>query len=396
MNRILQISNLNDAARELKKLGVSSGGIEAMAPKALVLAVKLHQVKLGAANILKQEMLSLGGDAAVAKGVVEGKLPLSDVILLGDSRRIKRLIEKLEYQKIFGLPEIKNDLKKLLGISKINHRFLKLKGRNIDLSTIKIMGILNITPDSFSDGANFIDPDTALKRALEMVDQGADMIDVGGESTRPGAGKVSLKEEMGRVIPVIEKIRAVSNIPISVDTYKSSVAQVALEKGADMINDISALRFDSSMIDLLQKNPEVPVILMHMQGEPGNMQKDPQYDDVIPEILNFLEERIEYCLSAGIKEDRILIDPGIGFGKRHQDNLEILQKLSEFKCLGKPLVLGASRKSFIGRIYQSEPSERLAGSLAAAAQGVKQGAAIIRVHDVLEHKRFIKTLQEID
>jgi dihydropteroate synthase len=395
MNRILQISNLDDARKELKKIGVSTGGIEVMAPKARVLAVKLHKVKLGAANILKQEMLSLGGDAAVAKGVVEGRIPLSDVILLGSSSRIRRLIGKLEHQSIFGLSEIKDDLKKLLNFSEPHSRILKIKNRTIDLGTVKIMGILNVTPDSFSDGAEYLDADAALEKALEMIEQGADIIDIGGESTRPGANKVTVSEEMERVIPVIRKLRAVSDIPVSVDTYKSTVAKAALESGADLINDVSALRFDNDMIGVLQEHPYVPVILMHMQGEPGNMQENPHYDDVIPDILSFLKERIEHCTAAGISEERILIDPGIGFGKRQEDNLQILQKLSEFQCLGRPLVLGASRKSFIGRIYQSDSSERLAGSLAAAAQGVKQGAAIIRVHDVLEHNRFIKTLQEI-
>ena len=395
MNRILQISNLDDAKKELKKIGVSSGGIEVMAPKARVLAVKLHKVKLGAANILKQEMLSLGGDAAVAKGVVEGRLPHSDVILLGSRNRIKKLIGKLEYQSIFGLSEIKDELKKLIKFSEPQSRILKLKNSVIDLGTIKIMGILNVTPDSFSDGAEFLDPEAALRKALEMIDQGADIIDIGGESTRPGAVKVTVNEEMDRVIPIIKKIRAVSDIPVSIDTYKSTVANVALENGADLINDVSALRFDDEMIEVLQDHPEVPVILMHMQGEPGNMQKNPHYNDVIPDILSFLQERIEHCKTAGISEERILIDPGIGFGKRQEDNLQILQKLSEFQCLGRPLVLGASRKSFIGKIYKSLASERLAGSLAAAAQAVKQGIEIIRVHDVLEHKRFIRTLQDI-
>ncbi len=395
MNRILQIKNISDARLELKKIGVSSGGIEVMASKTRTLNIKFHNVKLGAANILKQEMLSLGGDAAVAKGVVEGRVPLSDVILLGNRNRIKKLIQKLEYQSIFGLKEIKEELERFLKIQETGPGSLKLGNKILDLSNMKIMGILNVTPDSFSDGAEFYDSGAAVKRAMEMIDQGADIIDVGGESTRPGAKKVSVDEEINRVIPVIEKIRAESDIPISIDTSKSETARAALESGADLLNDISALRFDQQMVSVLQEFPEVPIILMHMQGEPGNMQKDPYYNDVIPEIISFLKERIEFCKKSDISEERILVDPGIGFGKRQGDNLEILRKLSEFNCLGRPLVLGASRKSFIGRIYESDTTERLAGSLAAAVEAFKQGAAIIRVHDVLEHKRFIKTLQEI-
>jgi dihydropteroate synthase len=395
MNRILQISNYCDAKEELQKMGVSSGGIEVMAPKAKVLAIKLHEVKLGAANILKQEMLSLGGDAAVAKGVVEGRITSSDVILLGSRNRIQKLIKKLEYQSIFGLSNIKEDLKRLISLHDNENNKLQLKNKILDLSTTRIMGILNVTPDSFSDGSRYMDPELAFNRALEMIDAGADILDIGGESTRPGADKVTAEQELERVIPVIEKIRAVSDIPISIDTYKARIAEAALNSGADLINDISALRFDERMLEILKNNPEIPVILMHMKGEPGNMQKDPKYEDVVPEILSFLRERIEFCTEAGIDPDRILLDPGIGFGKRQQDNLDILHKISEFKCLGRPVVLGASRKSFIDRIYKSDAENRLEGSLAAAAQAVSQGVNILRVHDVLSTKRFIKTLQEI-
>lgn len=396
MNRILNISNLQDARSELQKIKVSSQGVEVMAPKFLKMSVKLTNVHVGAANILKQEMLSIGGDAAVARGVVNGIEKISDVILLGNTDKINKLIKKLENQSIFGLTEIRHDLKKLLSIRLVNEKqILKVGEKIIDLSSPKIMGILNVTPDSFSDGNKFLDTEKAVKKALQMIEEGADFIDIGGESTRPGAQKVELQEELDRVIPVIKKIRQKSDIPISIDTYKSEVAEAALAAGADLINDISALRFDEKMIEILQYNKSVPVILMHMLGTPQTMQKEPFYNDVIEEIIEFFQERIEYCIANGIDISRIIIDPGIGFGKRQEDNLEILEKLSEFKCFGVPVLLGASRKSFISRIYPSEAGERLEGSLAAAALGLEAGANIFRVHDVKAHKRFLQVWQQV-
>jgi len=270
-----------------------------------------------------------------------------------------------------------------------------LKDKTLDLSTPKIMGILNVTPDSFSDGNKFLDVDKAVIQALQMEKEGANIIDIGGESTRPGARKIETQEELDRVIPVIKKIRQDSDILISIDTYKSEVAEAALEAGAEIVNDISALRFDNGMIELLKSNPKVPIILMHMLGTPQTMQKNPSYDDVIEEILNFFEERIDYCVSSGIDLSRIIIDPGIGFGKRLQDNLEILRKLEEFKCFGVPVLLGASRKNFIGKIYESLPDERLEGSLAASSLGLESGVNIIRVHDVKAHKAFMNVWQKI-
>jgi dihydropteroate synthase len=394
MNRILQIRNLQEAKTELEKIKVSSQGVEVMSPKCLGMSIKLTDVHVGAANILKQEMLSVGGDAAVARGVVNGVEKVSDVILLGNADKIKKLIKKLEYQTIFGLTEIKNDLVKMLSIRQNKCNFIfNIKGEDSDLSNPKIMGILNITPDSFSDGSKFISVEKAVEHALQMEKDGADFVDIGGESTRPGAKKIELQQELDRVIPVIQKIREKSDIPISIDTYKSEVARAAITVGADLINDISALRFDEKMVNVLLDNPSVPIILMHMLGTPANMQKQPFYEDVIEEILTFFDERIKYCNSRGIDISRIIVDPGIGFGKRQEDNLEILKKFGEFHALGTPVLLGASRKSFIGRIYKSKAEERLAGSLASTALGLEGRANIIRVHDVKEHNQFLKVWQ---
>ena len=378
MNRILTINSLQDAARELKKINVSSRGVEVMAPKALGLSIKLSNVKLGAANILKQEMLSIGGDAAVAKGVVNGKLETSDLILLGNLDKIKKdlinMIDTLENpQKMF-----------------LNCNVIKLK-----LDETRIIGILNATPDSFSDGNLYYKTEEAVQHALDMISEGADIIDIGGESTRPGAMKINADSELKRVIPIIEKIRRKSEIPISIDTNKAEVAKIAIQAGASIINDISALRFDVGMVKVLQKFPEVPIILMHMQGTPETMQDDPYYEDVIEDILLFFEERINFCQENGIKRERIIIDPGIGFGKRQEDNLTILKKLSEFKCFGVPVLIGASRKSFIKKVYDSIATERLAGSLASTAYAIQNRVELIRVHDVKEHTEFLKIMKEI-
>ncbi len=396
MNRILNINSLQDAKRELEKINVSSQGVEVMAPKAIGLSIKITDVKVGAANILKQEMLSIGGDAAVARGVVNGKLEISDIILLGNLDKIIKLVEKLNYQTIFGLPEIKQDLINIIDSLENPHsKILNCYGTKLKLNETKIMGILNVTPDSFSDGNKYLNADKAVERALEMIVQGADIIDIGGESTRPGAKRISAEVELKRVIPIIKELRNNSDILISIDTTKAEVAKEALQAGASILNDVSALQFDADMIGVLQNFPEVPVVLMHMQGTPETMQDDPHYEDVIEEILNFFEERINYCEVNGISRKRIVIDPGIGFGKRQEDNLNILKKISEFKCLGVPIILGASRKSFIGNIYDSDMEGRLAGSLAATAFAFQNNIEIIRVHDVLQQSRFLNILKEI-
>jgi dihydropteroate synthase len=396
MNRILTINSLQDAKKELEKINVSTQGIQVMAPKALGLSIKLTDVKLGAANILKQEMLSIGGDAAVARGVVNGKLEFSDMILLGNLDKIKKLVKKLNYQTIFGLPEIKQDLINIIDSQENPYsKVLNCNGTRLELNETKIMGILNVTPDSFSDGNLYFDSSKAVKRALEMIAEGADIIDIGGESTRPGAQKVNAETERERVIPIIKKLRKISDIPISIDTTKAEVAKEALKAGASILNDISALQFDAGMIKVLQNFSEVPVVLMHMQGTPDTMQDDPYYEDVIEEILLFFKERINFCVGNEILHDRIIIDSGIGFGKRQEDNLVILKKIAELKCLGVPIILGASRKSFIGNIYDSEITERLAGNLASTAFAFQNNIEIIRVHDVIEQKNFLNVMKEI-
>jgi dihydropteroate synthase len=275
---------------------------------------------------------------------------------------------------------------------------MKLKWRNIDFDFSQktyIMGILNVTPDSFSDGGHFFNKDRAVEQAFRMIEDGADIIDVGGESTRPGAAEVSVKEEIKRVVPIIKAITKQASVPVSIDTFKSSVAEAAVSAGASMINDISGLRFDPKMPDLAAKI-KVPVVIMHIQGTPKNMQRNPSYKALIPEIMDYLREGISITRRSGISDEKIIIDPGIGFGKTVAHNLEIINRLNEFAGLEKPILLGHSRKSFIGNILDNAPAaDRLEGTAAAAAIGIFNGANIIRVHDIKEMARVARIADEI-
>jgi dihydropteroate synthase len=256
------------------------------------------------------------------------------------------------------------------------------------------MGVLNVTPDSFSDGGKFLDVEDAVRCGIKMAEEGADIIDVGGESTRPGSDPATIEEELSRVIPVIEALAKEIDIPISIDTYKSQVAKKALGAGAEMINDISALRFDPKMKEVASEY-QVPIVLMHIKGTPKNMQENPYYEDVIEEIIKYLKESIQLAKDGGVQEENIIIDPGIGFGKRLEDNLNILKNLKKFSILNHPILVGPSRKSFIGKVLNLQVAERLEGSLAALAVGIMNGANIIRVHDVKESKKVAGLMDAI-
>lgn len=261
-----------------------------------------------------------------------------------------------------------------------------------------IMGILNTTPDSFSDGGQYLDPALALDRALEMIDQGADIIDIGGESTRPkgpygeGAADISVEEELRRTVPIIKKLAAQTNIPISIDTTKSEVAQKALDAGADIVNDISALRFDAKMATVVAKY-NVPVVLMHMQGTPKTMQQNPTYKDVIGEIQSFFASQIELAYNNGIHHSNIILDPGFGFGKRFEHNITILAQLQEFQALNCPILAGPSRKQFTGP--DLAPPKRVPGTIAAVSQCILAGAHIVRVHDVFETHQAAQLIDKV-
>jgi dihydropteroate synthase len=260
--------------------------------------------------------------------------------------------------------------------------------REYDLSErTLIMGVLNITPDSFSDGGRFFEWTRAVEQGKRLAEEGADILDVGGESTRPGSRPVPEEEELRRVIPVIEALRPKISIPISIDTRKAAVAERALQSGAEMVNDVSALRFDEGMAEVVSRR-KVPVVLMHLRGQPETMQADTHYDDLIGEIRGFFRERIDYAVSRGISRDRIILDPGIGFGKS-------MEELRSFRVLGQPLMIGTSRKAFLGRILDLPPEEREEGSLATVAVAIQNGANIVRVHEVRRTRRAVQVADAI-
>ncbi|MBI5183695.1 MAG: dihydropteroate synthase [Nitrospinae bacterium] len=379
----------------MERIGVDPHGIESMAPKALFYTIKLEGVESPAANILKQEMLSLDGDAAVARGVIDHSVDQSDVLLIGSVKNLRRLIQKLKNQP-FGLDTISQEIEDVLtNVTEGRDLTLSCGKYTLDLNKrVHIMGILNITPDSFYDGGRFLRLEDALSGAEDMVKEGADIIDIGSESSRPGADPISVDEELRRILPVVKALVRKLDIPISVDTYKSPVAKAVLDEGASIINDISGLKFDEDIAGVIA-GYDAGVVIMHIPDRPKTMQENPHYESLFSEIISYLRSSIEKGIANGIKPDKFIIDPGIGFGKRKGDNLQILKNLSEFKSLGRPLLIGISRKSFIGEILNLPVEERLEGTLAASAVGVLNGANILRVHDIREVSRVVRIVDAI-
>jgi dihydropteroate synthase len=380
--RVLHIATPADAERELHLINVDSGGIAMMSAKMLTRCVKLTGLQCRQANILKQEMLGLGGDAAVARGTVACSIEKTDVILIGTDKQLHTLCSKLAPQP-FGLSALAAELKQILTNATQRPKFWRIRQQELSLERPLIMGILNVTPDSFSDGNLYNEPQCAIDRALEMVAEGADIIDVGGESTRPGAAPVSTEDELKRLIPVIAGLAGRTSCPISVDTWKSSVAHAAIDSGAAIINDISGFNFDPQMASVAART-SAGVVLMHTRGTPQSMQHDIVYIDLIGEIIHSLRQSLVMAGEAGIEQERVALDPGIGFGKLVAHNLEILRRLREFTCIGLPLLAGTSRKSFIGKILNRETGQRIHGTAATVALAVNNGADILRVHDVRE------------
>lgn len=393
--RILEI-NQEELLKEMRRAGVSEEGIKRMLLKGEFFQIFLPRIPYIVANIIKQKMLSLGGEAAVSKETVKGGQGTTDCIVLGTKKQVEELVDYLKEQRFSSLGEVVKELEGVLKNYKKNEWLLPFPRHPIKLgSKPLIMGILNVTPDSFYDGGRYTTVDSAVAQVEKMVEEGVDIIDVGGESTRPGSEMISVDEELRRVLPVIKELVKRVDVPISIDTYKAEVARLAIEEGVEMVNDISALRFDEKMIEVV-KEKKVPIVLMHMKGTPKDMQINPFYEDVVREIYEFLCERVEWAVTKGVGKDYIVIDPGIGFGKRVIDNLEIIRRLPEFKSLGLPILIGLSRKSFIGHILGGlPPEERLEGTASAVAISVLKGANIIRVHDVKAMRRVAETAHAI-
>jgi dihydropteroate synthase len=391
--RCLHITNANEAIQHMKRVGVDPTGVKLMEGKTLHLNLKVEGIEPRTANLLKQELLSLGGDVAVDGRGLDCSAKQTDAILMGTQKHFEKLILKLEsYPNLHPLGQsIKETLK---NISRTHYSIRCRKGTLILGKRTLLMGVLNITPDSFSDGGFFFDNEKAIAHGLRMVEEGADILDIGGESTRPGSKSLELEEELRRVIPVIESLAEKVDVPISIDTYKSTVAQKAIEAGAQMINDISGLHFDQSLSKIAVKE-DVPIVLMHIRGTPETMQKDIHYNSLFSEILLYLKDSVQRAESAGLDPHQIIVDPGIGFGKTIEDNLLIIKNLNEFRVLGKPILLGTSRKAFIGKILNTEVRDRLEGTLSTIAIGVLNGAHIIRSHEILQAKKAIAVADAI-
>ena len=381
-SHVILIRNQQEARRVLEEIGVDPGAYPYLLPKASFHCIKLKDISFRGANIIKQEMLSKGGEAAIARQALFGK-GSGDVLLMGTLKHYRLLINKLKVQP-FGLKKVATEIENILVALEPKQQIIELPhGKSLKLGErTLIMGILNVTPDSFSDGGKYLNSDQAVKRAREMIDEGADIIDIGAASSRPDSVMAGADEEIQRLLPVMDKLAA-QDIIISIDTFRGEVARAALENGAHIINDIGSLQLDSQLLPVLVEK-QASVILMHnrMQirtGEP--------YRDLVADIITELEDAIGHAVEAGLPGDKIIIDPGIGFGKTPGGNRLLLKRLGDFRSLGKPILIGASRKSFIGQTLGLEVNERLEGSLAAVAIAIMNGADIVRVHDVEASKR---------
>lgn len=385
----------DDISEELQNMGASPWGIRIMLPKSAFFRIRVADVDSRGANILKQQFLSVGGEVAVSRNSLSLSVVKTDVIIFATLSQINRASERLSLQP-FGLKALSEEIKTAVD------NFISGKKKIFDASGKKIligkktlvMGILNVTKDSFSDGGDFLKYECAVRRAEQIVSEGADIVDVGGESTRPGSSPVSAKEELRRVLPVVKYISKKTKIPVSIDTYKSVVAKACINEGACIVNDVSGLRFDKKMAGIVSSK-RCGLVIMHMKGSPADMQFNPTYKDVLFETINFFYDRISFAEEHGIDPNRIIIDPGIGFGKTVSHNLEIISRLREYRTIGAPVLVGASRKSFIGKILDSPVDDRLEGSIASAVASAINGADIVRAHDVKETARALSVIDAV-
>jgi len=392
--RSLHVAFHSDAVALLKQVGVDPYGIEAMLPKMRHLNILIEGLECKVANIVKQEILSIGGDAAVARESVACALDRTDAILMGTAKQIGRLAEKISCQP-FGSRKIAARLKELLANVALEANVLRTPKREMIFGKkTHIKGILNVTPDTFSDGGQYLLPDRAVAQGVRLAEQGAQILDIGGESTRPGSDSVPLTEERDRVIPVIKRLAREIDIPISVDTTKAEIAQEAIAVGAEIINDISAMSFDEKMMQTVADSGAA-VVLQHMRGKPKDMQVgDLTYRSVQGEVIEYLRERISQAVLSGIEKERIIADPGLGFAKMPGDSLKLLKHLSEFQVLGRPILVGPSRKYFVALTLAAgnkedipDPQHRIEGTAAAVTAAIMNGAHIVRVHDVSMMKK---------
>jgi len=372
------LSNEINVKEYLKALGVDGGGVSILASKSKTHLIAIKDMHVGAANILKQDALSIGADLAVPKGTVIATQTRVDSLLIATTRELEELSRK-ELAQPFGLQLLAAELKKILRVKKT--------------SSYEIMGVINANDDSFFSGSRFKDAD-AIAVIEKMIDDGADIIDIGGVSSRPNAAVVTAEEELKRVLSIIELIKSkklYERVRFSIDSYAPQVIQKALESGFSIVNDITGLENDA--VCKLCTEHNATVVIMHMQGNPTNMQNNPSYTNLLDEVFQFLKSRVEKAQSFGIED--IILDVGIGFGKSLDDNISLLKNLEHFLTLGKPILIGASRKSMIDKIFPSKVEERLSGTLALHLEAYKNGASILRVHDVYEHKQALEVQKKL-
>ncbi len=374
---IYKLGTIVDKNAALKALGVESGGVGIMAKKMELLYFFIKELKTPAANILKQDALSIGAELAVPSGVILCEQPTYDCILIG-TRKHMELLSRKELAQPFGLKTVAQELKKFLSIKE---------------NPTQVMGVINANDDSFFEGSRFT-ADSAVDRCQQMIDEGAVIIDIGAVSSRPGADVVSEAEELERTKPICDVIKAqklYEKATFSIDSYTPSVVEYALKSGFTLINDITGAS-DESIIKLAVAY-DAKLCMMHMQGTPQTMQKDPQYEDVMVEVSEFFEERISKCEALGLKRENIILDVGIGFGKTLEHNLTLIKNMAHFKVFGCEVLVGASRKSMIDKIISSPPQERLPGTLALHLKAVENGASIVRCHDVKEHVQALTVFE---
>lgn len=398
--RIISLDTQDKIRAEMEKIGADARGIAIMTRKASFRAVKLEGLNFAAANIIKQEMLSKGGEAVTSRLVYSKKETESDVLLLGTLRHYRDLLKKLRMQPFKSLVAIASEVEQALArYAGDELQPLTIAGKTFNWGErTYVMGVVNVTPDSFSGDGTGDDIEGALDQAWRMIEEGADIIDVGGESTRPGSEPVSSEDELRRVIPVIERLAQSTDVPISIDTYKAKVAEEALAAGAHLVNDVWGLRMDPPLGGLVARH-QVPVVLMHNRSRPkdavqterlGGRYLGVEYEDLMADIIRELRESMALAIEAGIEREKIIVDPGIGFGKTVEQNLQVMAELAELKVLGRPILLGPSRKSFIGYTLDLSAGERIEGTAAAVAIGIANGADIVRVHDVKEMVRVAR------
>jgi dihydropteroate synthase len=389
--RRLILDNQNTAIEELKRIGVDPDALSIFTEKSQGMALKFDRLSCAQVHILKQTALMFGADAAIPKTAYRGgrgkKFPL---ILFANRRQVKKIAARLHEQP--WMSNISTELNNILSDNK--RPILRVGKKKFDCSRTYIMGIINVTPDSFYGGSRYTDPSIIERVVTDMTAEGADFIDIGAESTRPGSEPVTVKEEIRRLKHVLPLVTKHTDVPMSVDTYKSKVAAMAIDYGASIINDISGLTSDTKLARVVAKK-KATLVIMHMLGKPRTMQKNPQYKDMMNEIYCFLEKQVAFAVSTGVGRDRIIVDPGLGFGKKLEDNYVIMRRLAEFKKLQRPIMVGHSRKSFIGKPFKLAPENRLEGSLAVQAILIKNGASVLRVHDVMEAKRAAELMDMI-